>query len=94
LWLHESLHVIWGRFQIWLCHLSSASFVIFTGNSLGIQLFDVWTLGNVTKLDILIYSFSSLSHDKSKASSKARYPHCTIWSFLLQMRVSSPFLNP
>jgi len=41
-----------------------------------------------------IHSFSSLSYDRSKASSKASSPHSVIQSFLLQMRVSSPFLNP
>jgi hypothetical protein len=41
----------------------------------------------------LIHSFSSLSYDRSKASSKASSPHSAIQSFLLQMRVSSPFLK-
>ena len=40
-----------------------------------------------------IHSFSSPSYDTSKASSKASSPHSAIQSFLLQMRVSSPFLN-
>jgi hypothetical protein len=40
-----------------------------------------------------IYSFSSLSYDRSKASSKASSPHSAIQSFLLQMRISSPFLK-
>jgi hypothetical protein len=39
------------------------------------------------------YSFSSLSYDRSKASSKASSPHSAIQSFLSQMRVSSPFLK-
>jgi len=39
------------------------------------------------------HSFSSLSYDRSKASSKASSPHSAIQSFLLQMRVSSPFLK-
>ena len=39
------------------------------------------------------HSFSSLSYDRSKASSKANSPHSGIWSFLLQMTVSSPFLK-
>jgi len=38
-------------------------------------------------------SFSSLSYDRSKASSKASCPHSAIQSFLFQMRVSSPFLK-
>jgi len=38
-------------------------------------------------------SFSSLSYDRSKVSSKASCPHSAIQSFLLQMRVSSPFLK-
>jgi len=41
----------------------------------------------------LIHSFSSLSYDKSKASSKAGSPHSAIQSFLFQMKVSSPFLK-
>ena len=40
-----------------------------------------------------IHSFSSLSYDRSTASSKASSPHRAIQSFLLQMRVSSPFLK-
>jgi len=40
-----------------------------------------------------IYSFSSLSYDMSKASSKASSPHSAIYCFLLQMRVFSPFLK-
>ena len=40
-----------------------------------------------------IYSFSSLSYDRSKASSKASPPHSAIQSFRLQMRVSYPFLK-
>ena len=42
---------------------------------------------------VFIRSFSSLSYDRSKASSKASSPHSAIQSFLLQMRVSSPFLK-
>jgi hypothetical protein len=38
-------------------------------------------------------SFSSLSYDRSKTSSKASSPHSAIQSFLFQMRVSSPFLK-
>jgi hypothetical protein len=40
-----------------------------------------------------IHFISSLSYDRLKASSKASFPHSTIQSFLLQMRVSSPFLK-
>jgi hypothetical protein len=36
---------------------------------------------------------SSLSYDRSKVFSKASSPHSAILSFLLQMRVSSPFLK-
>jgi hypothetical protein len=39
------------------------------------------------------HSFSSLSYDRSKASSKASSPRSAIQSFLLQTRVSSPFLK-
>ena len=42
---------------------------------------------------LFIHSFSSLSYDRSKASSKASSPHSAIQSFLFQMRVSSPFLK-
>ena len=40
-----------------------------------------------------IPSFSGLFYDRSKSSSKASSPHIAIQSFLLQMRVSSPFLK-
>ena len=40
-----------------------------------------------------IHSFSILSNDRSKASSKTIPPHSAIQSFLLQMRVSSPVLK-
>ena len=46
-----------------------------------------------TQLGDLIHLFNSLSYDRSKASSKASCPHSAIQSFLLQMRVSSPFLK-
>ena len=42
---------------------------------------------------LYLHSFSSLSHDRSKASSKASSPGSAIQSFLLQIRVSSPFLK-
>jgi hypothetical protein len=53
---------------------------------------------NVTRRTLIpegefIHSFSSLSYDRSKASPKASSPHSAIQSFLLQMRVSSPFLK-
>ena len=41
----------------------------------------------------LIHSFSILSDDRSKASSKAMPPHSAIQSLLLQMRISSPVLK-
>ena len=40
-----------------------------------------------------IPSFSSLSYDRFKASSKASSPHSAIQSFRFQMRASSPFLK-
>ena len=40
-----------------------------------------------------IHSFSILSDDRSKASSKMIPPHSAIQSFLLQMRVYSPVLK-
>ena len=47
-----------------------------------------------TQLQLInIHSFSSLSYDRSKASSKASSPHSATQSFLFQMRVSSPFLK-
>jgi hypothetical protein len=48
-----------------------------------------------THIHIYIYmhSFNSLSYDRSKASSKASSPRSAIQSFLLQMRLSSPFLK-
>ena len=44
-------------------------------------------------VETFIHSHSSLSYDRSKASSKASSSHSAIQSFLLQMRVSSPFLK-
>jgi hypothetical protein len=41
----------------------------------------------------IIHSFSILSDNRSKASSKTIPPHSAIWSFLLQMTVSSPVLK-
>jgi len=41
----------------------------------------------------ILISFSSLSYDRSKTSSKASSPHSAIQSFLFQMTVSSPFLK-
>jgi len=43
--------------------------------------------------EFYIHLFSSMSYDRSKASSKASSPHSAIQSFLSQMRVSSPFLT-
>ena len=40
-----------------------------------------------------IHSFSILSDDRSKASSKTMPPHSAIQSLLLQMRISSPVLK-
>ena len=48
---------------------------------------------NSTNLPTVIHSFSSLSYDRSKTSSKASFPHSAIQSFLLQMSVPSPFLK-
>jgi len=47
----------------------------------------------VTSSYTTFISFSSLSYDTFKASSKASSSHSAIQSFLLQMRVSSPFLK-
>jgi hypothetical protein len=43
---------------------------------------------NMQWIGINIGSFSSLSYDRSKASSKASCPHSAIQSFLFQIRVS------
>ena len=40
-----------------------------------------------------IHSFSILSDDRSKASSKTMPPYSAIQSLLLQMRISSPVLK-
>ena len=59
------------------------------------QLFHSWNLTSSLHslrhylLKYAFISFSSLSYDRSKASSKASSPHSAIQSFLLQMRVSS-----
>jgi len=49
--------------------------------------------GCIFRLYSVHHSFSSLSYDRSKASSKASSPHSAIQSFLFQMRVSSPLLK-
>ena len=41
----------------------------------------------------IIHSFSILSDDRSKASSKTMPPYSAIQSLLLQMRISSPVLK-
>jgi len=51
-----------------------------------------WPFHNSNNKKIFI-SFSSLSCERSKASSRASSPHSAIQSFLFQMRVSSPFLK-
>jgi hypothetical protein len=38
-------------------------------------------------------SFNSLSYDRSKTSSKASSPHSAMYSFLLQMTVSTPIIK-
>jgi len=45
------------------------------------------------QLSYFIHSFNSLSYNRSKASSKVSSPHSAIQSFLVQIRVSSPFLK-
>ena len=47
----------------------------------------------VRSLTESVHSFSILSYDRSKASPKAIPPHSVIYSFLIQMRVSSPVLK-
>ena len=42
---------------------------------------------------VYIHSFSILSDDRSKASSKTMPPHSAMQSLLLQMRISSPVLK-
>ena len=54
---------------------------------------EICAIGEQPLETLLIHSFSSLSYDRSKASSKASSPHIAIQSFLFQMRVSSPFLE-
>ena len=42
---------------------------------------------------IIIIIISNLSNDRSKASSRTIPPHSAIYSFLLQLTVSSPVLK-
>jgi hypothetical protein len=42
---------------------------------------------------ISIHSFSNLSYERYKTSSKASSPHSAVQIFLFQMRVPSPFLK-
>ena len=52
------------------------------------------SLSSHTTLDyMIIHSFSILSDDRFKASSKTMPPHIAIQSLLLQMRISSPVLK-
>jgi len=46
-----------------------------------------------TSNTLIHQSFSILSNDRFKASSKTIPPHTAIYSFPLQMRVSSPVLK-
>ena len=48
---------------------------------------------NCLRRYILIIIISYLSNDRSKASSKTIPPHSAIYSFLLQLTVSSPVLK-
>ena len=50
-------------------------------------------LPDLNLIHSFIHSFSILSDDRSKASSKTNPVHSAIQSFLLQMRVSSPVLK-
>ena len=43
--------------------------------------------------DLFIHSFSILSDDRSKASSKTMPPYSAMQSLLLQIRISSPVLK-
>jgi len=47
----------------------------------------------VYKSKCIIHSFSILSDDRSKASSKTMPPYSAMQSLLLQMRISSPVLK-
>ena len=51
------------------------------------------TFFHILYITMFIHLFSSLSYDRSKASSKASSPHSASQSFLPQMRVPSPFLK-
>ena len=48
---------------------------------------------NVCIIIIIVVVISNLSNDRSKASSKTIPPHSAIYSFLLQLTVSSPVLK-
>jgi hypothetical protein len=64
--------------NVYCIHVEEGSFLLRDSNS---------------NIDIIIISSSSLSYDRSKASSKASSPHSAIQSFLFQLRVSSPFFK-
>ena len=51
------------------------------------------TLSTATTVLFTIHSFSILSDDRSKASSKTMPPYSAMQSLLLQMRISSPVLK-
>jgi len=50
-------------------------------------------ISTVSRDHSFVHSFSILSDDRSKASSKTMPPHSAIQSLLFQMRVSSPVLK-
>jgi len=47
-----------------------------------------------TCIPFILHSFSILLDDRSKTFCKTLLPHSAIQSFLIQMRISTPVLNP
>ena len=81
----HSTHHRYGPYLVFFtsrCHCAGG-----TGNTCG-----QWRITNFSGV-LTAFIHLVVSYDRSKASSKASSPHSAIWSVLLQMRVSSPFLK-
>jgi len=78
-----------------LVTVSYSKYSLLYNNAFVVNLSPTTMLNNNTYqfLKDVIHSFSNLSDDRSKASSKTMPPHSAIQSLLLQMRISSPVLK-
>jgi hypothetical protein len=84
----RSIYEFYSKFRTPIVRFRAAELKIKTAEQFDFQI--DWAEASVFGQ---FHSLSSLSYDRSKASSKASSLHSAIQSFLLQMRVSSPFLK-